>query len=166
MENITKILKKEINKNLDKQIVLLCIGSRQIVGDMLGPAVGQQLMQTKLINKIIIKGNLENPIHYLNINENLMSLNKQFTNMYTIVVDASLYTKSYIGEIIITKNKIILGEALNKYKYKIGNIVIKGIVGEDCKTPSKNIQVLKNVPEDLIKKMSKKISNQILKAIN
>ena len=166
MENITKILKKEINKNLDKQIVLLCIGCRDVVGDRLGPVVGQQLMQTKLKNKIIIKGNLENPINYLNINENLMYLKKQFTNMYTIVVDASLYTKPYIGEIIITKNKIILGEALNKYKYKIGNIVIKGIVGEDCKTPSKNIQVLKNVPEDLIKKMSEKISSQILKAIN
>ena len=121
MENITKILKKEINKNLDKQIVLLCIGSRQIVGDMLGPAVGQQLMQTKLKNKIIIKGNLENPINYLNINENLMYLKKQFTNMYTIVVDASLYTKPYIGEIIITKNKIILGEALNKTLHEIIN---------------------------------------------
>lgn len=166
MEKIDKMLIKEINKNLDKQIVFLCIGTKNVVGDTLGPAVGEKLMQTNLKNNIIIKGNFSEPLHYLNIQENLMNLNKTYNNLYTIIVDASLYSKAYIGKIVFSKNKITLGDAFNKNKYKIGDFAIKGIVGEDYKSTLKNMKVLETVPKQLIQKMSEKIANQILTAVN
>ena len=160
------LLKKEINKNLDKKIVLLCIGSKNIIGDALGPTVGEKLMHMKLKNKIMVQGTLKEPLHYLNIHKKWEQLNTQYENLYTIIVDSSLYIKQYIGRIVLAKNKTILGEALNKNKYQIGNLVIKGIVGEDCKNPQKNIQTLERVSPRVIQEMSQKIALQIEKAID
>ena len=166
MEILENVLKKEIHKNFNKKIALLCIGSKKIIGDALGPYVGEKLIHTKLKNKIIIKGTLTEPIHYLNIREQLEYLNKQYKDLFTIIIDSSLYVKSYIGKVIITKNKVVLGKALDKNQYVLGNLAIKGIVGVDTGNYSENIYNLKKVSKSLILKMSEKITNQILKAID
>ena len=165
MEEIYKILKKEINKNRHQPILILCIGSPHVIGDSLGPYVGEKLSKAKLENKVLIKGNLKKPIHYLNIKEVLKGAECKDLNPYIIIVDASLYNQSNVGKIMITKNKFVLGEALNKNQYKVGNIGIKGIVGENKKDALKNFQILKNVSDLLIQDMSKQIAHQIYKAI-
>lgn len=166
MNKICKLLKKEVNKNLDKQLVVWCIGSKSIVGDSLGPNVGERLIKSNISKNIVIKGTLINPVHYLNIENEIRDLRKRYTNIYSIVVDSSLYNKSYIGKIVMVKNKTILGSALEKRKYRIGDIGIKGIVGEDYKNPFKNIKILEKVPQKLINEMSIKIANQILELVN
>lgn len=166
MEKILRLLKKEVNKNLDKQLVVWCIGSKDIIGDSLGPYVGERLTRSNISKNIVIKGTLTNPVHYLNIQEEIIDLRKRYSNIYSIVVDSSLYDKSYIGKIVVVKNKTILGSALEKRKYKLGDIGIKGIVGEDYKNPLKNIKILEKVPQKLINEMSFKIANQILGVVS
>lgn len=166
MERIYKILKKEINKNSDKQLVIWCIGTKKVIGDSLGPYVGEKLIRNNKNNNIVIKGSLSNQINYLNIEQEIKKLNKKYSYIYSVVVDSCLYTKNSIGELIISKNNVILGSALKKSNYIIGDISIKGIVGEDYKSPLENIKSLEKVPKDIIKEMSFKISNQILKSIN
>lgn len=166
MERIFKLLKKELNKNLNKQLVILCIGSKNIVGDSLGPHVGEMLINNNVNKNVVIRGSLKSPIHYLNIKEELEDLNKTYSDIYSIVIDSSLYTKSYTGEIIVVKNKVVLGSALDKREYIIGDIGIKGIVGIDYKNPLKNIRTLERVPKKLIEDMSLKISNELLECIN
>jgi len=166
MEKIFKLLKKEVSKNFDKQLVIWCIGTKNVIGDSLGPCVGERLMNSDINSNIVIKGNLEKPIHYLNIKEEMETLNDRYSELYSIVVDSSLYNKLYIGKIVVVKNKTILGSALDKRKYKIGDIGIRGIVGEDYKNPLKNIRILEKVPKKLIDELSLKIANQILEVVN
>lgn len=165
MDKISQFIKKEVNKNSDKKLIIWCIGSKCIVGDTLGPYVGTILKKSNIKKDIIIKGNLENPIHYLNIQKEINKLNKKYSKVYSIVVDSSLHSKLYIGRILMLKNKTILGSALDKKKYIIGDISVKGIVGEDYENPFKNIKVLEEVPKKLIKDMSYKIATQLLEVI-
>lgn len=166
MEKVFKIMKKELNKNVDKKIVVWCIGSKEIIGDSLGPCVGERLIRNNKNKNVVIKGCLREPVHYLNIQEEIINLRKKYSNIYSIVVDSTLYSKAYIGKVVLAKNETILGSALDKRKYSIGNLSIKGIVGEDYKNPLKNIKILEKVPEKLILKMSFNIANQILKVVN
>ena len=153
-------MKKEINK------VILCIGTSKCVGDSLGPIVGENLY--KKINKsnIYIFGNLKNNITYQNVDIVLNRINKIIKNPYLIVVDSALASKEYLGQIIISKNRMIIGSALDKASYNIGNLNIKGVVGENKNSCIKNYKELNSVSINLIKRLSFNISNKILDFLN
>ena len=153
-------MNKEINK------VILCIGTSKCVGDSLGPIVGEILC--KKINKsnIYIFGNLKNNITYQNVDIVLNRINKIIKNPYLIVVDSALASKEYLGQIIICKNRMIIGSALDKASYNIGNLNIKGVVGENKNSCTKNYKELNSVSINLIKLLSFNISNKILKVLN
>lgn len=166
MQNDTlRILKQNLKEYKNRKIIFLCIGTNHCIGDSLGPQVGEILSKQIQNRNVQVYGNLRNNLDYENIDNVLNKINNQINKPYVIVVDAALSHEEYIGNIIINKKKMIIGEALEKKEYKIGNISIKGIVGKNNRNVQENINTLKNVPLQRIEKLSKNISNQILQSM-
>lgn len=160
MDNITRMLKRNIHSNYKK--VFLCIGTNKCIGDSLGPKVGQILYNKLKFEDVMVLGNIKENITYRNIGKNLNSIYKQIKNPYIIVIDASLSNKEYIGNVVIKNSSIVIGSSLGKEAYKIGDISIKGIVGENKENNMKNFEILNNVSKKLIEELSSNISNQII----
>lgn len=166
MQNDTlRILKQNLKEYKNRKIIFLCIGTNHCIGDSLGPQVGEILSKQIQNRNVQVYGNIRNNLHYENIDNVLNKINNQINMPYVIVVDSALSHEEYIGNIIINKKKMIIGEALEKKEYKIGNISIKGIVGKNNRNVQENINTLKNVPLQRIEKLSKNISNQILQSM-
>ena len=159
--NISKILKKQMHNCYPK--IFLCIGSSKCIGDSLGPKVGEIL--SKKINNIYVFGNMEQNVSYSNINIVLEEIYHKINNPYLIIIDSALSDKQYVGNIIINRNSMIIGSALNKQDYELGNISIKGIVGERQNSSINNFNILNGVSKDLIEKLAYNISNQILQSL-
>ena len=78
----------------------------------------------------------------------------------------ALSSKENIGKIIITRQNMVIGSSLNKTNYKLGDLCMKGIVGENKFNNINNYNELNNVKFNLITKLSIKISNKIIDLIN
>ncbi len=163
LNNITNIIKKEIDNKNSK--IFLCIGTSSCIGDSLGPKVGEILSKQIRNKNIKVFGNLKNNVHYRNIHIILNEIYQEFYHPYFIIIDSALSHKNYIGNIIINKKSMIIGEALNKQSYPIGNISIKGIVGENNNHNVKNLNTLRKVKSEIVEDLSKNISSQILQAL-
>ncbi|WP_138204189.1 spore protease YyaC [Haloimpatiens lingqiaonensis] len=113
--------------NSKMQIAILCIGTDRSTGDSLGPLVGDKL-KFLVRDKVVLYGNLENPVHAKNLSENLRIIKDTLEDPFIIAIDASLGSISNVGKIIVEKGPLIPGAALNKNLPPVGNVSIKGIV--------------------------------------
>lgn len=112
----------------NRPVIFVCIGTDRSTGDALGPLVGHKLKFLCDIKNIYVYGSLENPIHAKNINTIINNISLNFINPYVIAIDSSLGSLSNIGKIIIKKESLLPGLALNKDLPAIGDMCIKGIV--------------------------------------
>ncbi len=65
---LNKIIEK-INKKRYSNLIFVCIGSNKMVGDSLGPLIGETLYKNLKDKKIKILGNLKNNVNSKNINQ-------------------------------------------------------------------------------------------------
>ena len=59
----------ETDRKSSQPIIILCIGTDRVTGDSLGPLVGNQLLSSA--NNFIVYGNLEQPVHAINLMDTL-----------------------------------------------------------------------------------------------
>ena len=163
---ITEILRKELKNHLHDPKILLCIGSKKCIGDSLGPLVGKLLTKKLKSDSIHVIGTMEQCISYSKIEVTMKKIKKDWNHPYILVVDAALSQKEYVGNIIISKNKITLGKAMKKQQYSIGDFSIRGIVGEQKERMEENREVLLNTSEELVITLADSIANQIKEAVN
>ena len=164
MENfIYKILKKELKNDCTK--IFLCVGTNNCVGDSLGPIVGDILTQKINSNNIYIVGNSNKNLNSKNFNQNIEKIKNEIYNPFFIIIDSALANKEVIGKVIINNNSMIIGSALNKKHELIGNLCIKGVVGENKENSVENFFYLNSVPKAMVENLSYKIANSILKAL-
>lgn len=135
------------------------------MGDSLGPLVGDILTKKLKENNITVIGNMKECIDYSNIGSIIKQINIEHNNSYIITVDAALSERKYIGKILTTHKKLVLGSALGKDNYKIGDISIKGVVAEKKDNFIDNFISLSNVPKKRIVTLAFLISSQIYNAI-
>ena len=140
-----KIQDVEISK-----LVFLCIGTNRVIGDCFGPLVGYKL-------KNFFRGN--NNIY--DIQEKL-----QKENSFVIAIDAALSSKNNIGKILVSKEKLAIGNSLNKKNICLGDISIKGIVAKDLKKPIHNFRILQNTSLGLVMDMADCVSQGISNVLN
>ncbi|WP_251861550.1 spore protease YyaC [Clostridium sp. Marseille-Q2269] len=142
---------------LDKDTIIICIGTDRCIGDCLGPLVGTILKYKNIPLKLY--GTLDEPIHALNIEDNMKIIKKSYPNSSIIAIDACLGDKDNIGQIQVRNLPIQPGKGVGKTLPKVGDRSIIGIVdsNENC-----DIFLSANTRLSLILNMAKVISHSLL----
>lgn len=151
-KNIVKNLALKIaNMQLrsTQPIVVLCVGSDKIVGDMLGVIVGEKLSHKCLPNTHVY-GCLNNPITQKNIQEIYQNIREKHSKSKVLVVDSLLGDLEEIGHIKMTKSGVYAGAEFGDGTY-VGDQSILGVVGPKGINA---LTFLSSVKMGLIKKMS------------
>jgi len=142
--------------------VIICIGSSQVVGDSLGPMVGD-LLRNKYQTPAYVYGGLKRPVNGVNYFDYYQHLVKKHPSSLIIAVDACVGEPKDVGKIKYCAKGLKAGEALNKNLPRIGDI---GIVGIVCARTDDNLFSLMSCPYSLIENMSEKIAYNISKFIS
>lgn len=147
-------------------IVILCIGTSKLMGDSIGPIVGQKL--TRLLkNKqnIRVYGNREYNLTLKNAKQVLQEITDRYTETFVITIDAALGPKEMIESIWVTRGSIKIGEALGQGIQYFSDINIKGIVGENQKNIKENFNALNKASRKSIHRLSNQITYQVCQII-
>jgi|SRR5690625_2467489 len=110
-----------------QEIVIVCIGTDRSTGDALGPLIGTALQKYSLKN-ISVYGTLHQPIHALNLTEQLMDIYRQHSNPFVIAIDACLGKLTSVGDIIAGVGSIKPGAAVNKQLPSVGDMYLTGVI--------------------------------------
>lgn len=108
-------------------LLFCCIGTDRSTGDALGPIIGSQL-QGDFAFPFPIIGTLEKPLHALNLQETVESIQKKPEQPFIIAIDACLGEEGAIGQILLQHGPLYPGRAVKKKLPPIGDLSIKGIV--------------------------------------
>lgn len=154
-----KFLSENLSKRFKHNTIIVCIGTDRCIGDALGPLVGTLL--TKANFKYPVYGTLKNPIHAVNLKEEIKRINSIHKNPNVIAVDACLGDEKFIGSIQIRHSPILPGKGVGKNLPSVGDISIVGIVDKftiDDFFPIHSIRL------SLVSEMAEVISESLIKA--
>ncbi|WP_347548214.1 spore protease YyaC [Pseudalkalibacillus hwajinpoensis] len=107
-------------------IVIVCIGTDRSTGDALGPLVGSKLQELKL--EATVYGTLESPVHAVNLNEVMDTIDQQHRNPFIIGIDACLGRLHSVGIITAGEGPVKPGAGVKKELPEVGAIHLTGIV--------------------------------------
>lgn len=148
-------------------IIFLCIGTDRITGDSFGPLVGYKLNNAFYnADKINIIGDLSSTVCSNNAREVVNYINETYSNPLIIAIDAALSCKDNIGKIVVREGGLYLGKGLNKSCIYIGDMCIKGIVGQNLNNPMNNLRILQNTPLGRVMQLADVVSKGIYNVIN
>jgi len=159
-ENLGTELLARIPLLIKRPIVFVCIGTDRSTGDSLGPLVGT-LLEEKSIPEFHVYGTLDDPIHAVNLEEKLKSIQEMHDNPYIIGIDACLGRMKNVGMIQIGHGPVKPGAGVNKELPSVGDLHITGIVNV---SGFMEFFVLQNTRLNLVMKMAKTIASGIYQA--
>lgn len=159
-EKISNVLLQEDYSNL----VFLCVGTDKVVGDLVGPIVGNNLK--KLENEYLqIYGTLENTLNFRNAKEIIEKVYHDFKNPYLVTIDAALSATNNKGEIILSEGYIKIGKALQKSICFYSDVTIKCVVGKAYEEKDKNLKELKEASLKETTEIAEKVASGIKKVL-
>jgi putative sporulation protein YyaC len=142
-----------------RPIVIVCIGTDRSTGDSLGPLVGTLLKEKAASSSsFFIYGTLEEPIHAINLEEQLSKIKANHFNPFIVGVDACLGRLKSIGIVQIGEGPVRPGAGVNKELPSVGDAHITGIVNV---SGFMEFMVLQNTRLNLVLNMAKTIANGI-----
>ncbi|MFW5962018.1 MAG: spore protease YyaC [bacterium] len=127
-EKIYTAIKKIISlKEVQRDIVIICIGTDRASGDSLGPFVGS-FLQSK-IKHIPIYGSLQYPVTAINLEKTIKTINYLHNKPYIIAIDSALSKRNNIGIIKVQNTPLKPGTGVNKdFLSEVGDLSIVGVV--------------------------------------
>ncbi|KYH34901.1 hypothetical protein CLTEP_10650 [Clostridium tepidiprofundi DSM 19306] len=142
---------------IDNNTLIMCIGTDRCIGDCLGPLVGTFLKENSF--PLPVFGTVNNPIHALNISENVKKIRTKYTDYKIIGIDACLGDADSIGEIQVRDFPIHPGKGVGKSLPHIGEVSIIGIIDS-----SENNELFsnRNIRLNLVMNISKVITHAII----
>lgn len=140
--------------------IVLCIGTDRSTGDALGPITGSKLILSQP-EGFTIFGNLEEPVHALNLKETIELIKNKFPGSGIIAIDSSLGQIDSVGTIQIKNGPLKPGAGVKKDLPEIGHFHITGIVNVGG---FMEFFVLQNTRLNLVVKMSDLICSGIIKS--
>lgn len=149
-------------------IIILCIGTNKLAGDLVGPMVGDFLGKSIKTSKenIVIYGNMKETLNLKNVKQVLENEMKKYKKPFIITIDAALgKTELTTEQIFVGKGKIQIGSCLGKGIDFYSDLYIKGVVGKIGNSNTENIEILSNVERKVVYHLAKKITNEIYKII-
>lgn len=129
-QNFTDALHSHIHRGIingSKSIVFMCIGTDRSTGDSLGPLIGYKINSLKY-NNVIVRGNLEEPVHAKNIDDIMKNVSEQYDKPFVIAIDACLGRMDHVGYITVGEGSIKPGAGVKKDLTPVGDMYITGIV--------------------------------------
>ncbi len=141
--------------------IVLCIGTNKVIGDSLGPTIGDLLIMRYNINAYVY-GHTAKPVNGKNYNDYIKHIHLHHRRSLVIATDACVGSIKDIGKIKCSLKGIKAGGALQKEYGNIGDIGILGVVAGAQRD---NLAVLSNVDALLIKRMSTSIARIIIKLV-
>lgn len=127
IQQISDKLYELIKPNKIREVVVVCIGTDRSTGDSLGPLIGSKLNEHSLAT-MHVYGNLEHPVHALNLEETLTHIHERFQKPLIIGVDACLGKIESVGHITVGSGPIKPGTAVKKKLPDVGEVHLTGIV--------------------------------------
>ncbi len=163
IEQLKMGLIKNIYKHaIHREIVILCIGTDRSTGDALGPLIGSKLNQLHSF-PVSLYGNLDEPVHALNLVETIETIVSKHKDPYTIAIDACLGRLKSVGMITIKDGPLRPGSGVNKELPEVGDLQITGNVNVGG---FMEFFVLQNTRLSLVMKMAEVISTSINQALS
>ncbi len=107
-------------------VVVLCLGSRQVPGDSLGPLVGSRL-QLKL-PQVPVYGTLRQPLDSRNLEEELSRIDQEHPRALQIAVDAAIGPWTRVGQVSVRRGPLIPGIGLGHILPLVGEVSITAVV--------------------------------------
>ena len=162
LEKLAQSIKEQI-RSIDKaydEICVACIGTDKVIGDCLGPLVGNRLAD---VNGIKVRGKLKETLQATNLRKYIDSLSPE---QLVIAVDACLGETEHIGHIIVECESIRPGSGVDKKIPAIGDISIKGIVGTYRGDHMDNLLQLYDVKLSFVMKMADAIASGLQVALS
>jgi len=138
------------NDFLSKKPVIVCVGTTSVVGDSLGPKVGDLLVYRYDVDAFVY-GKSSLPVNGVNYDKYISHIRKHHTDSVIIAIDACLGAKDEIGSIKYTFGGLRAG--------KIGHLTILGIVAERC---ANNLEALMKAERTLVEEMSEAIAKKVI----
>lgn len=115
-------LKRILQKNND--IIIVCIGTPNVVGDSIGPIIGSKLQLNNC--KYPVYGTILNPITALNIEDKISEIVNNHPLSKILAIDACVAKQhNILNTIILNNTPIKPGAGLNKELLQIGDYSIK-----------------------------------------
>ncbi len=149
-----------LGAQMNNNSAIVCIGTDKCIVDSLGPLTGTMLSKENL--NIDIYGTLDKPVHAMNINDCMKTINRKNYDKI-IAIDACLSNKKNQGIIEIREGSITPGKGIGKLLPEIGNISIIGVVDSSERDFHDLVQ---DTRLSLIYEMSEIICEGIITAIN
>lgn len=144
---------------MDKNTIIVCIGTDRCIGDCLGPLVGMLLKERGF--PFPVYGTISEPIHALNIEKKLYEIKLLHPKANIIGIDACLGDTNSVGEIQARDYPIHPGKGVGKTLPDVGTSSIIGIVDS---SDNNEIFTNRNIRLDLIFNMSKIIADSLIHA--
>lgn len=141
--------------------VFLCIGTPKIIGDSLGPRVGNRLRDRGV--EAYVYGTTDRPVTSLNIGDYAEMLHKRHASDIVIVIDATLGKASDIGKIKLTDRGIKPGGAFHPDRDRLGDIGMMVIVGE---SDSDRLLELRTRDEAFIDMLADRTAQIVMQAVS
>lgn len=117
---------------IERENIIVCVGTDRVTGDCLGPLVGTLLTEKKIPGLTVI-GTLEDPVHALNIHETVEHVKEIEGSTTVIAIDACIGDEDDLGNIILRDTPIKPGQGVGKKLPRIGDYSIIGITAnENC----------------------------------
>lgn len=159
--DIANFIHNKFKESGKENIVFVNIGTDKAIYDCFAPMLGTLLEDND--SKFKIYGNLDNPIHALNIHKKLEAIIEENKNNFIIGVDAAFSEDDDIGDIIVRNKPVQPGKGVGKKLPNTGDISIIAITGMNshssflgnntrlseimnmCKKAIKEIKILENM---------------------
>ena len=143
-----------------RNLVFLCIGTPKIVGDSLGPRVGDLLRSSGV--GAYVYGTMARPITSLNIEQYARMVRRYHAGDVVVVIDATLGKSKDIGRIKLSEQGIKPGGAFHPERTRVGDIGLMAIVGE---ADSDRLLELRTRDERFVERMAQRTADIAMRAI-
>lgn len=159
--NIEQQLGSKLRSIMGMPFVLLCIGTDRCIGDSLGPLVGYNLKKSGV--NFPVYGTISQPVHAVNLKDNINDIKENHPYHSIIAIDASLGNAKSVGTIQFREGPIYPGKGVGKKLPPVGNYSIIGVVDALNSFSSNNIH---QVRLSLVMEMSEIIAESIQVALS
>lgn len=142
---------------INKDTIIVCIGTDRCIGDCLGPLVGTILKSKNF--PLPVYGTVSDPIHALNIDKKLNEIKLLHPHNNIVGIDACLGDSDSIGEIQARDYPVHPGKGVGKSLPNVGETSIIGIVDSNDNDEIFNSN---NIRLSLVLSMAKIITHALI----